>query len=134
LIGSSDLIDPDVLVGLDQNAQWTIGAVDTYVSNSTLVFVSFETLMGGNRADLFNVSGVQDVTLIGGAGDDNFVMNEDAQLLAINGQSGFDTLAYCHFEAPIIYDIISGTASGISAGFNSIESIIIVCSKPHSCH
>jgi hypothetical protein len=121
LIGSSDLVDPDILVGPNQATLWTLGVVNTYQVNPTLTFSSFETLMGGTGVDQFNVTGSQEATLIGGAGDDIFMLNNNAQVAVINGQGGYDTILYKNFTIPVVYDRVNGTATGVASGFSSIE-------------
>ncbi len=124
LIGSSDPIDPDILVGVDVDAQWTIiGFFYTYAVNPTLTFASFESLFGGEGEDQFDITGVHDITLAGGAGDDTFKLNDGAQVDVINGQGGFDTLVYYDFNAPIDYDPVSGIATNVPGGLSNIEFI-----------
>jgi acrosin len=131
LIGSSDPVDPDVLVGMDSDAQWIIGPVNRYrVYQSELVFSSFENLMGGLGADQFDVTGNQPLTLAGGAGDDTFTLNEGAQVEVINGQGGYDTLAYFNFSGAIDYDPVSGIVTGVPGGISSIESIMRTWPEP----
>jgi hypothetical protein len=130
LIGSSDLVDPDILVGLNQAALWTLGVVNTYQVNPTLTFSSFETLMGGTGVDQFNVTGSQEATLIGGAGDDLFTLNNNAQVAVINGQGGYDTILYKNFTIPVVYDRLNGTATGVASGFSSIEAFGIWQPEP----
>jgi len=124
LIGSSDPVDPDVLVGMDADATWSIGPTNTYrVGNSTLSFSSFESLLGGSGKDLFDINGLTTLDLAGGDGDDIFTLNNGAQVNVINGQGGFDTLVYFNYSGPIDYDPISGIATNVPGGLSSIEWI-----------
>ncbi|NMB88037.1 MAG: hypothetical protein GYA17_06735, partial [Chloroflexi bacterium] len=129
ITGSSDPVDPDVLVGLDRSAQWVIGYINTYHVNPTLTYDSFETLMGGDGQDTFEISGKQDVTLVGGGGDDEFYMEEDAEVDVINGQGGEDKIYY-KTTTPVTYDPVVGTAPGIGGGFSSIEVVGLYVPPP----
>jgi Ca2+-binding RTX toxin-like protein len=124
IIGSSDPVDPDVLVGLDRSAQWKIGDSNSYHVNPTLSFAGFEQLTGGSGEDTFDVSGVHDVALVGGAGDDIFILKDQAQVAVINGAGGTDIIEYYAFNAPIAYNPANGVATGVSNGYNGVESFI----------
>ena len=63
----------DTLAGLDATATWTLGASDSYESNSqTLVFSALENMQGGSEVDTFTIDGSHFGNLYGGAGEDSF--------------------------------------------------------------
>ena len=124
IIGSSDPNDPDLLIGLNNNATWdVVGDTNHYHVNPTLDFSSFETLNGGSKQDAFNVTDNQSITLVGGAGNDMFVLNNGAQVTSVNGQGGIDTLQYFNYSGPININTTSGTATNVPGGISSIEGI-----------
>ncbi len=96
LIGSSIA---DSLVGLAANATWQLSSTNTYIEDSTnrpLAISSFESYIGGNANDKFQISGVQSGTIDGTSGDDTFqFMTDDAKLIgSIEGNDGVDTLDF----------------------------------------
>jgi hypothetical protein len=106
-------------------SEWILGTTCYYIANPILEFSSFERLVGGEVEDTFVVDGVQDVTLIGGAGDDVFVLNSGALVLgAINGQGGIDTLQYEMDELPP-FDLDAGTATNVEGGISEIEIVML---------
>ena len=124
IIGSSDPNDPDLLIGLNNNATWDVSGTDQYHVNPTLDFSNFETLIGGSGQDTFNVNGSQNITLVGGAGNDTFSLNNGAQVTSVNGQGGADTLQYFNYTGPININTNNGTATNVPGGIGSIEMVM----------
>ena len=124
IIGSSDPNDPDLLIGLNNNATWDVAGTDQYHVNPTLDFSNFETLIGGSGQDTFNVNGSQNITLVGGAGNDTFSLNNGAQVTSVNGQGGADTLQYFNYTGPININTNNGTATNVPGGIGSIEMVM----------
>ena len=94
LIGSSDPTNSDSLTGLDYDAHWNLGNGGTYAVNPTLTFSSFKTLVGGSGSDTFEVSGTQDVSIQGQAGDDVFIFNPGSQVNELDGGAGNDQIEF----------------------------------------
>ncbi|MBI5349651.1 MAG: hypothetical protein HZB77_10120, partial [Chloroflexi bacterium] len=124
IIGSSDPNDPDLLIGLNNNATWDVGGTNQYHVNPTLDFSSFETLNGGSGQDTFDVDGNQNITLVGGAGNDSFILYSGAQVTSLNGQGGSDTLEYYDYTGPIDINTGNGTATNVPGGISSVEVVM----------
>ncbi|MBI5714806.1 MAG: hypothetical protein HZC38_15515, partial [Chloroflexi bacterium] len=66
IIGSG--LNGDTLIGSNLMTTWKleIGSLKLEVGSNTLVFSNFETLMGGNGGNTFNISGTRTLMLMGG--------------------------------------------------------------------
>lgn len=92
LIGSSR---PDVLVGDDAATNWDVfgNQITDVVSNRTLKWNSFESLLGGADSDTFaNVRAISAMTLNGGAGNDSVDASTSTTAITLLGGDGNDTL------------------------------------------
>jgi len=133
LIGSGQI--GDTLRGLNVDVSWIVdGVSNQYQVNPSLGFADFETLVGGNAVDTFNLSGdLTNTTLLGLAGDDEFIFADNATLRsqspAIDGGLGDDMLDYRAFTTTQVdVDVVAGRAMNINNntnnGFRSIENVI----------
>ena len=117
VIGSSGV--GDVLTGRNANAIFELDGTDRYISGNTLVFSGFESLQGGSKNDLFQISGLRTYNLLGGAGNDTFAFENDAYLTGIvDGSSGLNTI---DFSAYISGRSIYLTGYGSITGFTGSE-------------
>ena len=74
---------------------WEVDGSNRYVGTNALAFAGFETLIGGNAADTFTLSGAQTVNLAGGAGSRPFPVHERCSPHRHTGwRGGADTLDY----------------------------------------
>jgi RTX toxins and related Ca2+-binding proteins len=115
---------PNQLNGINQPAQFDLNTTDWYSSNGrTLEFSGFNTLLGGNASDIFNLTGDQKFDLKGNDGDDHFVFNDGATLTGIiDGGYGTNTLDYSAYATPRNFIL---TGLGTLTGFAGTEASII---------
>ncbi|MBC8507306.1 MAG: hypothetical protein H8D34_20775, partial [Chloroflexi bacterium] len=117
-------LSSDTLTGADQNAVWTVDGTDQYTVNTTLDFVSFEILIGGNQADIFNIIAARSESLQGGPGDDSFVFANGATIsTTIQGGFGSDTLDYSGYTTPVTVNLATGVLGGGVGSVSGIENI-----------
>ena len=115
----------DTLTGLNAIASWDIDGSDTYTSTRILNFSAVETLVGGSSVDTFIITGTQTIDLLGGLGNDIVSLASGAALTGdIDGQGGTDQLSYQAWNSPVVVNLGSSTATGISGTFSSIESVL----------
>ncbi len=152
LVGGSG--GTDSLTGENVASTWNLGAANTYNDGSdTLTFSAFETVNAGSKGDLFQISGVTDVTAAsGGSGNDTFDINASATLNlsggggsnaynftkdgvvltgGITGGSGTDTLSYAAYKATAVSVTLTGSdATGLSStsatGVTSFKGIDVL--------
>ncbi|MBI4788773.1 MAG: M10 family metallopeptidase C-terminal domain-containing protein, partial [Chloroflexi bacterium] len=125
LIGSSDPINPDVLIGMDRVSTWEIDGTNRYMTNPTLDFTSIESLSGGSGRDTFVVTGAQDVTLMGGAGDDTFIFDDGASITgAVAGSGGVDTLDFSRYTTGVYVNLLTGVTTNVLGGNAGLENIL----------
>lgn len=127
------------LAGEDVASTWTLDGAPTYSDGQqTLAVSGFQDLLGGDAGNDFEIIG--DATgqftadLFGGAGDDVFRFQGDAQLVgSIDGGPGFDTLSYAEFGSSIDVQLDGSDATGFGGteaasfsggGFKGIDEII----------
>ena len=126
LIGSSDSINPDVLTGMDRDGVWEINEMNRYVvSPAAIDFTSFENIIGGAECDTFNIiSGEWDMSLFGGAGDDNFLFNTDASITgSVSGDGGTDMIDFSSFVTDVNVNLETGVATNITGGIDGFEDV-----------
>jgi hypothetical protein len=107
-------LNNDRLNGLDQAASWNVnGSSSSYTAAGlTLAFRQFETLSGRSAADTFQITGAQNASLFGNAGDDRFVFDNGAALTGIiRGGTGIDTLDYNAYTTLVDVDLVSDRKS-----------------------
>ena len=102
----------DTLVGPDGGADWILnnvndGAVVTVPTLATVSFVSFENLMGGAGADLFQ-----------------FLPGGGAIAGNLDGGGGDNTLDYAAKAGPVTVNFTSGTTSFVTGTFANINNVI----------
>ncbi len=126
-------LNGDSLTGANLTASWGIDGTNQYTSTNTLDFSGFEDLIGGTGADTFNLSGAQTHDLSGGAGNDELVLANGAQLIgSFDGEAGTDTLDYSAYTtarsitltAVAATDGFTGTETALSAGFTNVDSFV----------
>ena len=121
----------DSLVGIDADATWTLGTMDTYSSDDaagisrTLEFSALETMRGGAMADSFTVDGAHTGNIMGGAGADTFTL-AGAVTGSLSGEGGGDTfnlnaggsvsMGISGGAGADMFDFNGGTVTGIVAG------------------
>src|SRR5262249_24883187 len=109
------------LIGMDAQASWSLGAINTYDSTNTLAFSGFTNLVGGTVSDTFNIFGTQNVNLYGRGRKTDFSFNKKGASVtgSIDGGSGE---SYLHWisSAP---DVELTSAGGLH-GFNGKEPSI----------
>ncbi|MCX6083184.1 MAG: hypothetical protein NTW32_26960, partial [Chloroflexi bacterium] len=128
LVGSSDPNNNDSLTGIDHDAHWNLGSGGSYAVNPTLTFSSFKTLVGGSGSDTFELSGKQNVSLQGGAGDDAFIFNPDAQVNGLDGGMGNDQIEYRVYD---MVAIVLGANPYVLTRIGGVENeIVTVVSRP----
>ena len=91
-------VNGDMLIGADLSADWetyAAGGNGYVIGTEEIDFSQFETLVGGAGNDRFEVSGIQNFNINGGAGDDLFIFADGARLIGnIDGFGGHDTLDF----------------------------------------
>ena len=102
VIGSYD--DTDKLIGPNSPNTWAITDEDSGIVNGNLNYVGFESVTGGNNADVFTIA---DGGSVSGT---------------LSGGGGSDTLDYTSHSEPAIVNLAMDTATGV-ASFTSIESL-----------
>lgn len=105
-VGSSSTTGRDELTGWDLNNRWTLTATNAgrVQDSATVTFQSFETLKGGSRDDVFELS-VAGVT--GG----------------IQGGAGVDTITYAGRSTGVVVNLTTGVAFN-AGGVATIENVI----------
>jgi hypothetical protein len=100
----------DSITGLDAAATWQVGSNSSYTSGgSSLAMTGIENLLGG-------------------AGEDKFVLQKGYELEGlIDGRGGDDTLDYSNYVygSVINFDLNQGSANAISGGITSIKNVIL---------
>ena len=123
-IGSSDPINPDVLIGMDRTSQWTLSGLNTYSTNPVLDISSFEGAAGGSGNDTFTISGAQDIALLGGAGDDTFIFGDGASITgSVGGDGGTDTLDFSQYTSNVTINLVTGVTTGALGGNGGFENM-----------
>ena len=123
----------DLLVELD-------GTNTVSGSGNTVDFSGIDVVIGGEGDDIFNIHGVQDVTLFGTGGRDTFnflaVSTVGGALIgSINGGSGSDVLNYQGDTTTLLTSRyftltgigesgFNGTETSITGGFENIDEIV----------
>ncbi|MBI5053971.1 MAG: hypothetical protein HZB52_12020, partial [Chloroflexi bacterium] len=94
IIGSG--ANNDTLTGSDLFTTWTLANIYSLSALSqSLNFSNFETLLGGNGGNTFNISGTRTLMLMGGTGNDTFAFGDASRLNGnIDGDGGYDTLDF----------------------------------------
>jgi acrosin len=125
----------DSLRGLDVASAWGLDGSPTYTDDAlhVLGFTAIETLTGGESVDTFTVSAATSAALVGGEGNDRFLLTVDGTQLtgSIAGGAGADTLSYAGRTAAVDFALTgaadgwSGTTTGIATGgFSQVETIV----------
>ena len=102
LIGGSQ---NDTLIGGDTANNWGINGFNAGAVN-TVLFSSFENLVGGTGVDNFKVANARYVTG------------------SINGKSGLNTLDYSAFVGAVTANLTTGSASAVYGGVSNIGVLI----------
>ena len=106
----------DSLTGMNAISDWNLTGTSggSYFSTRTLTYTDFENLIGGSLADTFKVT--ESVTFTG----------------KINGSAGNDSLSYTGYTTATLTSLtglsiaggFTGTATGLSAGFENIDLLV----------
>jgi Ca2+-binding RTX toxin-like protein len=124
LIGSSAPINPDVLVGMDRDSTWEIDGTNLYSTNPILGFASFENGTGGSGRDTFTVTGGNDISLLGGAGDDAFIFNNGASITgSVGGDGGTDLLDFSRYLTNVVINLVTGFTTNVLGGNGGFENV-----------
>jgi hypothetical protein len=111
------------------------GVVRTFASMTSVVGASGDTLVGGNAANTWSVTGqnagqVTGVTfsgfsnLTGGSQADTFAfVNGGSVTGAVNGGGGTNALDYSAYGGDIVVDLALGTATGVGGGVAGIANL-----------
>jgi len=95
----------DTFIGADLPATFELDGNDRYCSpdctvGHTLNLSEFEILIGGTDEDRFDIIGTRTYMLFGGAGNDTFSFDDNAELIGdLDGQSGHNTLGYGRYTS-----------------------------------
>jgi Ca2+-binding RTX toxin-like protein len=138
LRGSS--VDGDSFTGINNDARFEIDGTPTYevtigATTYIMTFIDFDDLIGGDQSDIFNIDTTETVlTLNGGAGNDFFIIQENASIdvrptnFAIDGGADIDLLDYSNFNAAVVVNLGTGNGTAINNatnnGFRNIEGFI----------
>jgi hypothetical protein len=111
------------------------GVVKLLASPTSIVGASGDTLVGGNAANVWSITGtnagqVGGVTfsgfsnLTGGSQADTFKFVTGGSVTgAINGGGGVNTLDYSAYVGDIVVDLALGTATAVSGGIANIQNV-----------
>jgi Ca2+-binding RTX toxin-like protein len=80
--------------------------------------------VGGGGQDTFTVSGAQNISLLGGAGDDTFIFNNGATITgSVGGDGGTDTLDFSRYTTDVTINLVTGVTTGVMGGNGGFENI-----------
>lgn len=99
--------------------------MDFSTAGSGLTFV-LGSVVAKKDSNIAAYAGGSGKNVIGGPGDDRFMMSSQAMLLGtfiVNGNGGNDTLDFSHITTDVRVDFLAGTASGLAA-FSQITNAI----------
>jgi len=109
---------------MDRTSTWNLAALHTYTTNPTLNFWSFEGAFGGSGQDTFIIIGAQDISLLGGAGDDLFIFYDGASITgSVGGDGGTDLLDFSRYTTPWFVNLVTGVMTGAAGGNGGIEGL-----------
>ncbi|MDA1251388.1 MAG: hypothetical protein O2820_19430 [Planctomycetota bacterium] len=121
----------DVLAGLNTTASWQIDGTNTYTDTDTatvrsLGFANFDELVGGSLADIFEISGLQSVSLDGRFGDDEFrFVTDDAAITGFAlGDDGNDILDFSAFSVGQTVTVALASEGFVSGFDGSVAQVM----------
>jgi hypothetical protein len=128
LIGSAAWTGGDELQGLDVAATWKLSTASTYTARGAgvLHFDGFERLLGGVDEDRFEIWGLVELEIAGGAGDDEFRFMADSSgvIGSIDGGMGEDRISCAGMARGVMIDMELKTSSVVTGGFRGIEQAV----------
>jgi Ca2+-binding RTX toxin-like protein len=124
-----DGVNGDRLYGVAYLAgQWILDGLNSSYraegAESGLNFTGFGLLYGGNKDDLFILTGQESGRLFGGLGNDTFRLLDGAGLTGnIDGGGGVNTLDYSDYTTSVYINLSTFTATNISTSVVGIHNI-----------
>jgi Ca2+-binding RTX toxin-like protein len=124
----------DTFTGQNLPSTFSLDGSDQYVNAAiTLGLSDFETLVGGSAADSFQVLVDAVCDLLGGGGNDTFILANAVMLTgSLDGGTGLDTLDLGSWAsaltalltAPSANGGFDGSVDGLSGGFASLDRLV----------